>query len=951
MKKILSLLTLMVLSIVGANAKDYEIKYALSEGDTFTSGQSVDVKNGDEVVATIVYGESGGNAFKAAIANTSVTGYTAFTEGNDTNGNKTGGTFYTITPKYAGTISVAVALNADKAFYVIEDGTALADYNGIKESEKVYKAYSFDVKAGSSYKVYCSGSKLGFYGFTYTYSVEEAKTIYLKPGVWNADGARYAAYVFVDDATNEWIDFAAAEEEGVYTATIPVGYTGLILARMNGTTPENNWDNKWNQTDNITLADIASNTLFTITDWGSGNSPYSASAYLYITKMTAVGDFISNWEIASGWDMTKSTEDANVWSVTKENVTLNVGTYELKAVANGAWELCDIPAENYQLNITAKGIYTVTVTVNTSDRSMNVVATKTANVPIESMTVVGTFLGLEGDANWAFKNGWSLKKEEATEGHESTIWTLTKEDVELKLGKYEYKIVANNDWNDVVLPAGDNKTFELTEDGHYTLVFTADLSTNEITCEATKTGDTPAVYEYGVVGKGGLFTTEWDEENALKMNLVDANYTWTSAKNTYLDAQTIEFKVIKKAVNVTEATKWYPEGTGNNQTIEISEAGYYTITVNFNSETGEITSNVEQREKPVFAANSIYSWESPDGVQDQKGGTATPEADVNIANDKYYTIRLSGKNDFSTNTVVITLDNALKAGDEIAITAYRNKNDANKGSGAKLKFNDAANTTLNIGDGLAFNNISTAEAVASEYGDPNTITAEVPDAADGSTTITMTRSTTSTNLFITKIEIIRKAVDAEITSTTGWATFSSNMPVDLSSVTGLTAYTVTGVSGETVEISPVSGIVPANTGLLLNGAADTYSIPTTSEAGAALGTNLLKAATGEVVGAIDGYTRYVLSEDEGKAVFQCIWNDKEGTDVRPTIPVGKAYLEVPISSGARNILTIGSETTGINNVEHAGQFTFGTVYNMAGQRVSQPTRGLYIMNGKKVVVK
>ena len=194
-----------------------------------------------------------------------------------------------------------------------------------------------------------------------------------------------------------------------------------------------------------------------------------------------------------------------------------------------------------------------------------------------------------------------------------------------------------------------------------------------------------------------------------------------------------------------------------------------------------------------------------------------------------------------------------------------------------------------------------------------------------------------------------KPATVEIGSTE-WATFSNAKAIDLTAVTGLTAYTVTGVSGETVEISPVSGIVPANTGLLLNGAADTYSIPTTSEAGAALGTNLLKAATGEVVGAIDGYTRYVLSEADGKAVFQCIWNDKEGTDVRPTIPVGKAYLEVPVGGGART-LYINAETTGINNVEHAGQFTFGTVYNMAGQRVSQPTRGLYIMNGKKVVVK
>ena len=63
MKKILSLLALLMLCVVGVNAET--VKYALAEGDTFTSGQTVEVKNGDAVVATITYGESGGADFKA----------------------------------------------------------------------------------------------------------------------------------------------------------------------------------------------------------------------------------------------------------------------------------------------------------------------------------------------------------------------------------------------------------------------------------------------------------------------------------------------------------------------------------------------------------------------------------------------------------------------------------------------------------------------------------------------------------------------------------------------------------------------------------------------------------------------------------------------------------------------------------------------------------------------
>ena len=45
-----------------------------------------------------------------------------------------------------------------------------------------------------------------------------------------------------------------------------------------------------------------------------------------------------------------------------------------------------------------------------------------------------------------------------------------------------------------------------------------------------------------------------------------------------------------------------------------------------------------------------------------------------------------------------------------------------------------------------------------------------------------------------------------------------------------------------------------------------------------------------------------------------------------------------------------SETTGIQSV-NSGQLTVDSYFNLAGQRVVQPTKGLYIVNGKKVVIK
>ena len=180
------------------------VKYALSVGDTFTSGQTVNVTNDNETVATITYGEDGGADFKAATEKSIENGeFTAYTAGNGTNGDKTGGTFYTIVPQYDGTITIGVSLNADKAFYILEDGTALTSFNGIKLDAKLDGTFTFSVSAGKSYKIYCDGSKLGFYGFKYNYTVTTS-----------SGSANYYMFKFIDE------DGSESEADGIEQITL-----------------------------------------------------------------------------------------------------------------------------------------------------------------------------------------------------------------------------------------------------------------------------------------------------------------------------------------------------------------------------------------------------------------------------------------------------------------------------------------------------------------------------------------------------------------------------------------------------------------------------------------------------------------------------------------------------------------------------------------------------------
>lgn len=90
--------------------------------------------------------------------------------------------------------------------------------------------------------------------------------LYLKPNSnWTQANARFAAYFFGDGET--WLDMTGPDGDGLYEVVVPTDkdYTGLIFCRMNPDTKENKWDNKWNQTANLTIPTDGKN-LYTVKD-------------------------------------------------------------------------------------------------------------------------------------------------------------------------------------------------------------------------------------------------------------------------------------------------------------------------------------------------------------------------------------------------------------------------------------------------------------------------------------------------------------------------------------------------------------------------------------------------------------------------------------------------------------------------------------------------------------
>ena len=67
-----------------------------------------------------------------------------------------------------------------------------------------------------------------------------------------------------------------------------------------------------------------------------------------------------------------------------------------------------------------------------------------------------------------------------------------------------------------------------------------------------------------------------------------------------------------------------------------------------------------------------------------------------------------------------------------------------------------------------------------------------------------------------------------------------------------------------------------------------------------------------------------------------------------TLAARKAYLTIE-GAGARVITLGGDNTTGIATTERHAAEADGQCYDLQGRRISQPQKGIYIVNGKKMV--
>jgi hypothetical protein len=234
-------------------------------------------------------------------------------------------------------------------------------------------------------------------------------------------------------------------------------------------------------------------------------------------------------------------------------------------------------------------------------------------------------------------------------------------------------------------------------------------------------------------------------------------------------------------------------------------------------------------------------------------------------------------------------------------------------------------------------------SVTMTKGEFNTYTAIITNAT-AETSITFEAANTNNNRFFLD-SIVVTTEGADITAklnASGYATFCSQYPLNFSEAEGYTAWQIKAISGETITFEKITGAIKGGQGILLKGDDGATVTLASADSEKEMTANLLFGTTAPTYIAAEEY--YGLSGNKFVKVNAGV------------VPAGKALLpasEIPSPSTARELTFVfeDGQTTGIESLTPVLSEGEGAVYDLQGRKVNNPKAGLYIKNGKKVIMK
>lgn len=248
-----------------------------------------------------------------------------------------------------------------------------------------------------------------------------------------------------------------------------------------------------------------------------------------------------------------------------------------------------------------------------------------------------------------------------------------------------------------------------------------------------------------------------------------------------------------------------------------------------------------------------------------------------------------------------------------------------------LRFYDGAKATFSVPNGYVITKIVTTGANFNGA-TPSGLSNGTWTGASNSVELTVNNTRSIKTITVT----YTTATQSATVQTYGWATYIPQFNLQFAENT---AYVVTEASVANGLTLAAVTTVPAGTPLLLKGAGEkTATVVATATAPT---TNLLSVCNGTIA---DGNYAYVLAKDGTSACFKQ-WTGEA------SVLSGRVVLLLNEQVSTRSTYELDDEMTGITGVNLNENQNENRYYDLQGRHVAQPTKGLYIVNGKKIVVK
>ncbi|MBQ9363115.1 MAG: Ig-like domain-containing protein [Bacteroidaceae bacterium] len=386
-----------------------------------------------------------------------------------------------------------------------------------------------------------------------------------------------------------------------------------------------------------------------------------------------------------------------------------------------------------------------------------------------------------------------------------------------------------------------------------------------------------------------------------------------------------------------------PALTGNTGNATVTYASSNTAIATVNAETGVVTGVAEGTATITATVAETY---------DYKSGTAT--FTVNVTDPDKVTYDFSGTNAYgsgiekTTNSQHYEEDESTWTNGDVMITVngkYRWW--SNDGTLRFYSNTPKSSFTVSVQEGYYITKVVLTGG-SNFTTDNGTYSYANSTWTGASTSVKFTYNASSGSINVKTISVYTKPIYTRSVTANNFGTICLPYGVDEDGISGATFYTV---ASKTVESSVVTGInlepvtsLTAGVGYIFQATASEISLTPN-------GTTVDTPVTG---GALVGTFEDETAVDDGMYIVSgnLLCETAGGFGY---INANRAYIDltnVPVAEGAAKvrISVAGDDATGIKVIANE-VVNDNIIYNLNGQRVVNPTRGLYIQNGQKIMVK